>query len=105
MAVVEAENGRQAWELLQASSGPPELVLTDLVMPEMNGSQLAEAIAARWPAVPVLFTSAYPGADLQAAGLLPPNAPFVQKPFTPDILLDQVTRVLRTPGRSRVREP
>jgi PAS domain S-box-containing protein len=105
MAVVEAENGRQAWELLEASSGPPELVLTDLVMPEMNGSQLAEAIAARWPAVPVLFTSAYPGADLQAAGLLPPNAPFVQKPFTPDILLDQVTRVLRTPGRSRAREP
>ena len=95
MMVVEAENGRRAWDLLATASEPPELVLTDIVMPEMNGRQLGDAIGRRWPDVPVLYTSAYAGADMRARGMLASDAPFIQKPFTPDELVGRVSELLR----------
>jgi two-component system, cell cycle sensor histidine kinase and response regulator CckA len=99
ITVVEAESGRQAWELLQASSGPPELVLTDLVMPGMNGRELGEALARRWPGVPVLYTSAYPEPDMRLRGMLPEDAPFLQKPFTPDQVVERVNSLLQRADR------
>ena len=94
MRVVEAESGQVAWELLQLSRGAPELVVTDVVMPGMSGTQLGEAIEARWPDVPVLYTSAYPGSELRVKGMLPAHAPFLQKPFTPDQLVAEVAHLL-----------
>ena len=93
--VLEAENGQRAWDLLATASEAPELVVTDLVMPEMDGRRLGEAIRRRWPDMPVLYTSAYPGSEMRACGLLLTEAPFIQKPFTPDGLVGRVSALLR----------
>jgi YesN/AraC family two-component response regulator len=94
MVVTEASDGRQAWELLAASGTPPDLVLTDVVMPEMNGRQLGEAIHTRWPEVTVLYTSAYSEPDMRAHEMLPGDALFLQKPFTPQELVERVSELV-----------
>ncbi len=94
LTVMEAENGQRAWHMLTTASVPPELVLTDLVMPDMDGRMLGDAIHRRWPELPVLYTSAYSGSDMRARGMLPNEAHFIQKPFTPDELVGRVSEML-----------
>jgi CheY-like chemotaxis protein len=94
LVVMEAENGRRAWDLLATAAEPPELVVTDLIMPEMDGRRLGDSIRERWPEVPVLYTSAYSGSDMRAQGMLPAEAPFIQKPFSPDELVERVSALL-----------
>jgi PAS domain S-box-containing protein len=88
-------NGRLALDWMQERSPLPDLVVTDLIMPEMNGHQLGLALEERWPGLPVLYTSAYSGDEMQARGMLAGGAPFLQKPFGPAELLDRVTELLR----------
>jgi PAS domain S-box-containing protein len=92
--VMEAENGRRAWTLLSQAAGPPALVLADLMMPDTGGGRLGEAIERHWADVPVLYTSDYPGADIEAREILPAGAPFLQKPFTPDELVVRVRELI-----------
>lgn len=80
--VNSAPNGAAALEFLYAQSEKINLVLTDLVMPNMNGRQLAAKIDELFPTIPVLFMSAYTGDEIQRRGLLVNNQAFVQKPFT-----------------------
>lgn len=80
--VSSAPNGASALELLGALTEPVDLILTDLVMPNMNGRQLASKVAELYPGVPVLFMSAYTGDEIQRRGLLMNGEAFVQKPFT-----------------------
>ena len=77
-----APNGAAALEFLAAHSGQVDLVLSDLVMPNMNGRQLAARIAELYPTLRVLFMSAYTGDEIARRGLAFGDAPFVQKPFT-----------------------
>jgi signal transduction histidine kinase len=72
----------------------PELVLTDVVLPDGNGLDLASELARRWPEAGLLFMSGYTGEHLQAVGDLPPDAPLLPKPFTADTLLVRVREVL-----------
>jgi PAS domain S-box-containing protein len=95
LSVIEAENGRHALDLLAASAAPPGVVLADVMMLEMSGRQLGEAIGRQWPQVHILYTSASPVLDMAASGFLPPDAPFLQKPFTPDELVSRVSELLR----------
>ena len=69
-------------------------MLTDIVMPYMNGRQLAEAIAERDSQLPVMFISGYSGDDLLSRGWLLADAPFMQKPFTLDALAQAVRQRL-----------
>jgi PAS domain S-box-containing protein len=92
--VMEAENGRRAWALLSEAAAAPALVLADLMMPDTRGGQLGEAIERQWADVPVLYTSDYAGFDVEARGLLPAGAPFLQKPFTPDELVRRVRELM-----------
>ena len=92
--VLEAADGAEALQVL-AEAWPVDVVVTDLIMPEMNGHQLGTAIAGRWPGLPVLYTSAYAGDEMRARGMLPEGAPFLQKPFVPDALLEEVRALLR----------
>ena len=94
VAVVGAENGWDAWERLAAGDVLPEMVLADLMMRDMNGRQLGEAIGRQWPEIPVLYTSAFPQPDIVAQGILPAEAPFLQKPFSPDELVGRVSEML-----------
>jgi CheY-like chemotaxis protein len=80
-ASVEAADGREALDVLSAGATPVDLVLTDIVMPRMNGWDLATEVTARWPHLPVLFMSGYADDEMTRRDLLRPEAPFIQKPF------------------------
>jgi FixJ family two-component response regulator len=76
--------------------GRVALVLTDVVMPGMGGKDLAARIAQVSPGTPVLFTSGYTDGEIVRRGLLSPDAAFLQKPFTPDVLVRAVRERLVT---------
>ena len=94
LVVIEAENGRQALDIFALGGEPPRLVLTDVIMPELNGRELSDALADMHPNVPILFMSGYTGDEVLARSLLPDTAPFIQKPFAPDELLSRVRGML-----------
>ncbi len=85
--VLEASTGEEALRILQETE--VELVLTDIVMPGMTGTELAEQLARRFPDLPIVFMSGYPG-EGGRYGTLPAGALLIQKPFTPALLLDRV---------------
>ena len=91
---LEAVDGCEALQVLSEQSEPVDLVLTDLVMPRMNGSDLAREIAGRWPELPVLFMSAYTDDEMVRRDLLAPDAPFVQKPFDARIIAGKLRALL-----------
>jgi CheY-like chemotaxis protein len=94
LTVVEAENGRHALEIAATLAEPPSLVVTDVIMNGLNGRELSEAFALTQPDVPVLFMSGYTGDEVLARSLLPPTAPFIQKPFSPDELVARARKLL-----------
>jgi CheY-like chemotaxis protein len=101
LTVVEAENGRQALELVATMAEPPALVLSDVIMPGLNGRELSEALALTQPGLPVLFMSGYTGDDVLARSLLPATAPFIQKPFAPEELVARVRLLLASVAAAR----
>ncbi|MFL5402706.1 MAG: ATP-binding protein, partial [Gemmatimonadales bacterium] len=70
------------------------LMLTDVVMPGMNGRELAQRVKEMLPGIPVLFTSGYTDGEIERRGLLRPGSLFVQKPLTPDTLVRAVRKAL-----------
>jgi two-component system, cell cycle sensor histidine kinase and response regulator CckA len=99
--VLEAEDGAAALELAAGRSTPPDLVITDVVMPRMNGEELRSRLVRRWPELSVLFMSGYTGLDAVSRGLLEEGRDFMQKPLEPEALVRQVRRMLDA-GRSAV---
>ena len=87
--VVDASRGSEALELVHG--GGIDLVLTDLVMPEMPGTELAAELRESHPGLPVLFMSGY--ADV--AGTIEDPSALIQKPFTGAALLTKVQEALR----------
>ncbi len=99
--VLAAENGRRAIELLEDLGGPIDLLVTDAVMPEMNGRELAESLQRRQPDLPVLFVSGYPDDVIASQGVDERSVEFLEKPFGRTSLLRRVREVLdgaRDPG-------
>jgi two-component system cell cycle sensor histidine kinase/response regulator CckA len=92
--VIEARQGADALRRLEAEPGSVDLVISDVVMPEMGGRELARRLALLRPSLPVLFISGYTGEDVIDRGLLDPGAPFEQKPFAPDGLARKVREML-----------
>ncbi|MEX2608699.1 MAG: PAS domain S-box protein [Gemmatimonadota bacterium] len=99
--VLAATNGRTALELLERTAGPIDLLITDVVMPEMDGRTLAEQVSARLPGVPVIFISGYAEDAIAEHGVLRQGAEFLEKPFTPDTLLACIREVLDRPAAGR----
>ncbi|PRQ02502.1 Blue-light-activated protein [Enhygromyxa salina] len=97
--VIEADNGTQALAIIKARADI-ELLLTDMVLPELSGSGLAHAASLLRPDMRVLFMSAYPKVKLVRERRLNPDAPALQKPFTEDTLLAKVREVLDASGSS-----
>ena len=92
--VIEAADGRDALETFDARSADIDLVITDVVMPNVSGPALTSAIRARRPDVKVLFVSGY--ADELEAGIAhAPHTVLLHKPVTRQILVDQVGALLR----------
>jgi two-component system cell cycle sensor histidine kinase/response regulator CckA len=94
--VFEAGSASEAQEVLATSRQPIELVLVDVVMPDVGGVDLARLIHEEWPAVRILFMSAYPAEILVREGLDHPNVFFLAKPFTRSELMEKVVTALRT---------
>jgi PAS domain S-box-containing protein len=92
--VISAANGRAAIEAAGRHRGQIDLLLTDVVMPQMQGNELAKLIAAGRPRLRVLFMSGYAQPALGAAGTLEPGAILLEKPFTEPTVLALVRRVL-----------
>ncbi|HKT60845.1 MAG TPA: ATP-binding protein [Gemmatimonadales bacterium] len=93
-AVMEAANGAEALDVLARAAGPVDLVLSDLVMPVLNGRELSERLAVERPEIRVLFMSGYTDDDIMRRGLLQPGAPFLQKPFMAADLSRKVREIL-----------
>jgi signal transduction histidine kinase/CheY-like chemotaxis protein len=93
--VLEAESADEALNILSDEEGPLDLLLTDIVMPGMNGIELARRVRSIRPGVRVLFMSGYTDNAVTEQGILGAGAPFLQKPFTSAILARMVREVLR----------
>jgi DNA-binding response OmpR family regulator len=96
--VLEAGNGRDALDLAARHSGRIHLLITDLVMPEMGGVELAAHVGQFDPRPAVLFMSGYSDRPLAAEV----RGALIEKPFTPTALLDRVREVL---GRESAASP
>jgi two-component system cell cycle sensor histidine kinase/response regulator CckA len=92
--VLDAISPSEALRLADVHPGPIHLLLTDVVMPQMNGRQVADHLLAARPGLKVLFMSGYTDAAIVEHGVLEPGTHFLQKPFTPDGLLRRVREVL-----------
>ena len=78
---LEAAHGAEALEVMENSPEPVDLVVTDVVMPGMDGRELGRRLAQRWPDLPILYISAYDVNDIFRRGSPRTSAPFLQKPF------------------------
>jgi len=93
--VLSASDPREALRLARTRSEPIHLLVTDVVMPFMNGRELAEELRTIRPGVKVLFMSAYTTDVVEDYGIrLTPGEPFVVKPFTAVDLASKVRAVL-----------
>jgi PAS domain S-box-containing protein len=95
--VLEAPTGRAALDLVAKRSAPIALLITDVVMPEMSGKQLAEAFKALRPESRVLYMSGYTDDAIVRHGVLEPGIAYLQKPFSIDDLTRKVREVLDAP--------
>ncbi len=92
--VFEATNGKDALRVADTLTSQPALLLSDVVMPEMSGLDLAEKLQNKWPGLAALYTSGYTDHSLLERNTLRQNMPFLQKPYMPASLLEKVAQVL-----------
>ncbi|HQT95594.1 MAG TPA: ATP-binding protein [Thermoanaerobaculaceae bacterium] len=97
-AVLMAADGQEALNELARHGKPVELLITDVVMPGMNGRELAHEIAKKGLARRTLFVSGYTDDAIVHHGVLEPGLAFLYKPFSPDSLLRKLREVLDGPA-------
>ena len=93
---ISANGGTEA--LARDTEHGCDLLLTDLVMPEMSGRRVAELLTERHPGLPVLYMSGYACGLLDTAHMLDHGTAFIEKPFTAHLLLNEIDNVITTAG-------
>ena len=92
--VIAAAGAEEAERLCAERTGTVDLLLTDVVMPEVNGRALAERLSSTSPSMRILFMSGYSDEAVYRHGEISPNASFIEKPFTDRTLARKVREVL-----------
>lgn len=93
-SVIEAESGERALQLIQSATARVRLMVTDVVMPGMNGKDLAQRMLRMQPDLIVLFMSGYTENSIVHHGVLDEGLAFIQKPFKPDVLAAKIRELL-----------
>ena len=97
--VLEAADGAEAIEVVRSRRGGLDLVLTDVVMPAMNGTEVAACICAEYPGLPVVLMSAYAPAGLTRVGFQNAIVPVLQKPFDVGQLQELIQVAVNLPAK------
>ncbi|HYU35239.1 MAG TPA: ATP-binding protein, partial [Thermoanaerobaculia bacterium] len=95
-SVLPARDGAEALQIARRHPGPIHLMITDVMMPHMNGSRLVETLHTLRPETRVLYISGYPEDAVAKHGALVPRHRFLQKPFSPGTFLTTVREVLES---------
>ena len=94
-AVLEAPGGAEALQIADDREAPIRLLLTDILMPDMNGYELAEQLKAKRPDLKVLYMSGYTDkVILDSTGRNFSGAPLIRKPFTQHTLISRISELL-----------
>jgi PAS domain S-box-containing protein len=101
--VLETGSGEEALVAARRHGGPIDLLLTDVVMPQMSGRVLAERLTPVHPEMRVLYMSGYTDDEILRRGLYQPGVRYLQKPFTVDGLAEAVASLLDEPAPEPVR--
>ena len=96
--VLEASGGPEALAIAEAYANPIRLLLTDVIMPGMNGKELSERLTRSRPELMVLYMSGYTDRIISESGVLDTSVAYLQKPFTPLRLLEMMQQVLSSPA-------
>ena len=95
--VLQARDGAEALRVCERYQDPIHLLVTDVVMPQISGRELAERIVSMRPQIQVLYVSGYTNNVITHHGILTPGTAFLQKPFTPDALAGKIRELLEAP--------
>jgi CheY-like chemotaxis protein len=99
--VVAARDGTEGLRL--AIDRAPDVILTDVIMPYMDGGELAERARDLHPRLPIVLMSAYPVGDIAELVAAYPELPFLEKPFTTEALHRALTPLLGPPAKAKGR--
>jgi CheY-like chemotaxis protein len=94
--VLEAANGQDALHLVTSRAAEIDLVLSDMVMPGMGGTELAGRVRALSPTIPVLLMTGYTEEAITRTGFRPLDEQIIEKPFTLHTMLEKVSLALAT---------
>jgi two-component system cell cycle sensor histidine kinase/response regulator CckA len=97
--VLEAKDGYEALRVIEQRTSEIHLLLTDVIMPLMNGSELAKRLESIHPGMKILYMSGYTDEVLAFHGIAQPEIDFIQKPFTPSELVGKVELALSVDRR------
>jgi len=106
--VLEARDGHEALNVCREHGGPIHLILTDVIMPQLSGAELAQQSGVLRPEAKVLLMSGYTGGELERRGVVAERVAFLQKPFTPTALVQKAREVLdqrRQPKGTAAKKP
>ena len=92
--VLVAAGGKEALAAAEGHDGPIDLLMTDVVMPEMSGRTLTRRLTQRHPDLKVLYMSGYSDEDIAQHGVFEAGIAFIKKPFTPSVLTKKLREVL-----------
>ncbi len=92
--MLTAGDGIHALEVMNARSGKVDILVTDVVMPNMDGKTLSDMIRTHFPGVMMLFMSGYTDDAIVHHGVLDPGLEFIQKPFSVEALARKVRELL-----------
>ena len=98
--VTVCESGASAVRFFGDGAAPPDILVTDVVMPHMNGRQLAEFVNARHPGLPILYVSGYTDDIIAQQGIVRDGVDLLQKPFSIDTLGGRIRQLLDARART-----